>query len=664
MHDLLAALIPALGWALLHFVWQGLLIGWGASLLLALLRNASPQTRYAIACAALLLCAAMPLASVVHALNDSAAGATVSLSDAAPTVGPTWAVAIPAASMVTMPHLIDDDTVRGMQQSLAQQVPWVVVLWAAGAALMLLRLGVGLLWVRRLGSLTTDAGTGQHAEWQRRLYSLARRMGIETRVALGIVAGLDSPITAGCWRPVVLVPAALISGMPVHLLEALLAHELAHIKRHDYLVNLVQSVIEVALFYHPSVWLLSGRIRAEREQIADDLAVGVLGERRHLALALSELDQFQFATPQLAHAAHGGNLMSRIQRLLRPKIEPLGWKFTVPLLGMGAACVALYAHAAVPPAPPQEAAAAQLAQVPEPPATPVPPAPAAPPAPPALPVPPAPPPAPPAPPAPSASLSRTSFSTHTVYGNGGDAYALVRSGKDSITVSGQSGELSNIDRLKNKVGGDFLVFRHEGRAYLIQDPALLAKVKAAWQPAEQLGAQMDGYGKQMDIHGKVMDGLGKQMEAHTGGNVNQAARDEIDRQAARIEVLARQQEALGHRMERTGNSMGAADTAQQRAELNKEMARLQAEMAVLSQQMRPLQDAIAVQSRKMAGNQQPMQELGRQMKEASKPMEALGQQMHALGQRQQRATKEADQTVREVIRQALAAGKAVPVAAG
>jgi D-alanyl-D-alanine endopeptidase (penicillin-binding protein 7) len=128
--------------------------------------------------------------------------------------------------------------------------------------------------------------------------------------------------------------------MPAHLLEALLAHELAHVRRHDYLVNLLQNAIEALLFYHPAVWWLSRRIRAERELIADELAAGQLGEPRRLALALSELEQLQFSTTRLAQAANGGDLMSRIKHLLRPESQSLNWKAAVPVIGFALAALA------------------------------------------------------------------------------------------------------------------------------------------------------------------------------------------------------------------------------------------------------------------------------------------------------------------------------------
>jgi D-alanyl-D-alanine endopeptidase (penicillin-binding protein 7) len=158
-----------------------------------------------------------------------------------------------------------------------------------------------------------------------------------------VVDGLASPVTAGWWRPVVLVPASLVSGMAPDLLEALLAHEMAHVRRFDYLVNLGQNVVETLLFYHPAVWWISHRIRVEREQIADDIAARALGEPRRLARALSELERFQFSTHHLVQAANGGDLMSRIKRLVRPDTQALNWKAAIPVLGLAAVCMGMVA---------------------------------------------------------------------------------------------------------------------------------------------------------------------------------------------------------------------------------------------------------------------------------------------------------------------------------
>src|SRR5574343_173949 len=373
MHNLLEALVAALGWALLNFIWQGLLIGCSVALAMQLLRRARPQTRYAVACAAMLLCLVLPLASVITSLqqgaldgspskrqsssasgrmldslltalkaSEGAAATTAATAASAATAGTTGGTADAAPAgwrvLLQLGGALQDDSER----LLRQQLPWIVGLWLAGGVLMTLRLLLGLQWVAT--HTRRSAYTINHY-WQRRMAMLASRCDMRRDVRLGVAEGIDSPITAGCWRPIILVPASLISGMPPDLLEAVLAHELAHIRRHDYLVNLLQSAIEILLFYHPSVWALSRRIRIEREQIADDLAVDMLGQPQRLAQALAQLDQFQFDSTQLAHAAHGGNLMSRIQRLVRPQSVPASRKLALPLLGLFAAGVMLYAHA-------------------------------------------------------------------------------------------------------------------------------------------------------------------------------------------------------------------------------------------------------------------------------------------------------------------------------
>jgi D-alanyl-D-alanine endopeptidase (penicillin-binding protein 7) len=315
-----ATLISNIGWTLLHFVWQGLLIGSAAAVALIAMRNARPQQRYAVACAALLLCLAWPALEFASRLSGgNASGATVRF------VG-------------TMTAAVQGDaaTLPGWLQA---KLPWLVLCWAACAAALTMRMALGLLWIGRVAR--TRAGNQQ---WQARLSDMAQRFGVTREVRLRVVDNLASPITAGWWRPVVLVPASLISGMPPDLLEALLAHEMGHVKRFDYLVNLGQNVVETLLFYHPAVWWISGRIRAEREQIADDLAASHLGEPRRLAMALSELEKFQFSAHHLALAANGGDLMSRIKRLVRPDAQALNWKAAIPVIGLAAACVAGCAH--------------------------------------------------------------------------------------------------------------------------------------------------------------------------------------------------------------------------------------------------------------------------------------------------------------------------------
>ncbi|MFC4161028.1 M56 family metallopeptidase [Chitinimonas lacunae] len=299
--------LEVLGWALLHSLWQGVLLGGAAALALRLLRRADGRTRYLLAYAALLACLLLP---VVTALSRSVpVGATDE--------------GLGTADWTSM---------------LESGFPWLVGLWLSGFALMTLRLLGGLLWVERL----RRAGEAwRDPQWRRRLDGLALRLGIKRPVGLRLVAELSGPVTVGWLRPVVLLPAALVARMPADLLEALLAHELAHIRRFDYLANLLQSVVEALLFHHPVVWWLSRQVRVEREQIADDLAALVLGEPRRLALALGELSRWE---PPLAQAAQGGELLARIRRLLRPAPQPARRRFGPVLLGACALGMVIQAH--------------------------------------------------------------------------------------------------------------------------------------------------------------------------------------------------------------------------------------------------------------------------------------------------------------------------------
>ncbi len=313
------AWIEALGWTLVHFLWQGALIGAATAAVLRLMRTACPRQRYLVACAGLLLCVLWPALELGARMRE---------------LGPVYATPIAAAAR---------ETATAPALALRRHLDWIVAAWLLGAAGLALRTLFGLAWVHRA------ARDGRRdAAWQARLDVLARTMGIARTVRLRIVGGIAGPVTALWWQPVVLVPAALVSGMPPELLQALLAHELAHIRRHDYLVNLLQNLVETLLFYHPAVWWISRRIRHERELIADDLAAAHAGGPRRLARALSELEKRQFDHPEPALAANGGDTMERITRLLRPSPRPAlrtSLAAALPALALAGACLAGLAHA-------------------------------------------------------------------------------------------------------------------------------------------------------------------------------------------------------------------------------------------------------------------------------------------------------------------------------
>jgi HEAT repeat protein len=189
------------------------------------------------------------------------------------------------------------------------------VLWLTGVVTLSLRLASGWLAARRLRALGTRPAPEACIAT---LHRLAARLRVSQPVRLLQSALVQVPAVLGWVRPVILLPASALTGLTPLQLEALLAHELAHVRRYDYLVNLIQSVIETLLFYHPAVWWISARVRDEREHCCDDLAVAVCGDAHFYASALLGMERLRVTTPALALTAAGGSLMGRVRRLVAP----------------------------------------------------------------------------------------------------------------------------------------------------------------------------------------------------------------------------------------------------------------------------------------------------------------------------------------------------------
>lgn len=307
-----------LGWTLVHFLWQGLSIAivYAAGRRIVA-RASSPHARYLLACAAMGAMAVAPLATW-ELMRPSDAG-----GDSAYRIGsnPRAASASGAATAPTtiaLPALVRA-TVSSVEP--AKFLFFVVVVWLAGVLVFWVRLVGGWVVAARLRSRLVRRAP---PEWQEMLGGLSQRIGLSRPVRLLISALVQVPTVVGWLRPVVLVPVGALGGLPAGQLEALLLHELAHIRRHDYLINILQSVAEALLFYHPAVWWVSGHIRAERELCCDDMAVAVSGDALTYARALVQLESYRPPHFTAAIAANGGSLFYRIARLLgqpRPTVR-------------------------------------------------------------------------------------------------------------------------------------------------------------------------------------------------------------------------------------------------------------------------------------------------------------------------------------------------------
>ena len=310
--------VDVAGWTLVHFVWQGAGIALTAAVALRVLRSRRPQLRYLTACAALAAMLAAPavtafvmtsgprvaFADSIHILR-SPQGAILGVALTPPwTAAPGSVNAAPTPTELTLPAAINTATVFSI----------LVTLWLVGVGILLARLTAGCWRIRKLQAA---ARLETPSRWQSLAEEIAARLGLTRRFTVIESVPVATPTVIGWLRPVILLPVAAMAGLSPRQVEAILAHELAHIRRHDFLINLLQTLAETMLFYHPAVWWISRRIRTEREHCCDDVAVGVSGDPAEYAAALAELASWSIAHPALAMAATRGPLLERVRRLLR-----------------------------------------------------------------------------------------------------------------------------------------------------------------------------------------------------------------------------------------------------------------------------------------------------------------------------------------------------------
>jgi beta-lactamase regulating signal transducer with metallopeptidase domain len=306
--------VHRLGWALVHFVWQGAALAALAAVMLRCLRRRAAAVRYLAACAALAamvavpaatLCLVPPAPTVTHLDTGDEIPRSETPAAVVWTLLPAGAPAAPASSR-------SESWAAQIAPAIESALPQMVPAWLIGALAVSVWYAGGWVWVRRLIWKRAQPAA---MRWRQAAADLARRMRVSRPVRILESAAVRVPTLVGCLRPVILLPASVLTGLAQEQIEALLAHELAHVRRWDYLVNLLQTLAEALLFYHPAVWWISRRIREEREQCCDDAVVATCGNRVAYARALATLGQSS-AVPVAAIAAGDGRLLARIRRIL------------------------------------------------------------------------------------------------------------------------------------------------------------------------------------------------------------------------------------------------------------------------------------------------------------------------------------------------------------
>ncbi|MBX3144145.1 MAG: M48 family metalloprotease [Trueperaceae bacterium] len=325
-----ASVLAVLGQALIASIWQGLVVGAVAALLLGFSRR--PVVRYRIACLALLAMVAWP---TIGLLTVAPSGQKSTAVEANQRTGVEVSTAAPLPALSSLEVSARDEVALGETGAVllgtdASQSNTTAPLrlnhvfalvWLLGVAVGLSRLAIGIALVNKLRRSASPVS----AEVTRVVRLLSERLALRAHVTVLESWRLAAPVVVGVFRPVVLLPIGLSNSLPPAQFEAVLAHELAHALRRDYLVNLLQRIAETLLFHHPVVWWLSGVVRQEREFVCDDAAVRASGGNA-LALAggLAVLAKGRAASPLVSVAAAGPGVLTRVSRLLRVEEPGLG----------------------------------------------------------------------------------------------------------------------------------------------------------------------------------------------------------------------------------------------------------------------------------------------------------------------------------------------------
>lgn len=344
-----------IGWLLLHSIWEFTLL---TALMLLLARGLAQQTartRYSVFVAGLML---FPMSIVITLIwfpnpVDSATRTPLNSGATFSGVLPEHPYFDPMTSSTQTEYdkkspSISDTSTDGSPQTIHDNSPksWVgsdvdravrtwlsigALLWSCGVFICSVRLGLGYVCVRRLFSVDTSP---LPESVQRLADQLKRGLSIRQSVRFFHSNRIDSPVVAGCFKSVILIPTSILTNMPVEQLEALLLHELIHVRRYDFAVNMVQLWIESIFFYHPGVWWLSNQIRLEREYCVDDEVIAAVPNRVEYGNALLEIETRRRRRLLLSIGANDGPLLRRVRRLFAPATKDTSRAVTLPIFAL------------------------------------------------------------------------------------------------------------------------------------------------------------------------------------------------------------------------------------------------------------------------------------------------------------------------------------------
>lgn len=296
------------GWVCLHSIWQGVIVASVLAICLRLIpRNSytALNARYLIATLSLV---ALPILAIgtylmieLETLDNRTQVAAVSFAPIAETLAPG----------IGMPVIL-----QRVLSTVEPWLPWASLIWAIGVTIAAMRMAIGWIVIRRI---VRRAERPTDDTWQICVHKISQTIGVRTAVKVLISTDISAPAVFGWIKPVILWPAWALTGISPSMIDAIIAHELAHVRRHDMVVNALQLCIEVLFFHHPAAWWISAQVRSEREHCADELAIRAMesaniGSRVLYAQSLLTLEEKRNLSA-FTMAASGGKLIHRIRRI-------------------------------------------------------------------------------------------------------------------------------------------------------------------------------------------------------------------------------------------------------------------------------------------------------------------------------------------------------------
>lgn len=317
-------ILEALGLSLVHSLWQGAALLFLVLLTLVSLRNRRAKTRYSVILLGIL---ALPCLLALN-LNYFWPEPIVDNSAAIESVSLTNSLNLPTDFQPVSINPQSSSTVLWLKEHAST----IAMVWFIGMALFLMKVIGSFVWMKRL----TKRALPMKGEAINTLLERAKAvLGISKKIQLKSSSWIKSPVILGIIRPTILFPIGLIEGLSVEEVEAILYHELAHLKRNDFVINIIINVLQIIFFYHPAYWWLKSQLDNEREYATDELALQYSEKKLPMIKALAKVQAFSMNQPALAFAGNSKNqVLKRINIMMNSKQQPnwLSAIFTIAIL--------------------------------------------------------------------------------------------------------------------------------------------------------------------------------------------------------------------------------------------------------------------------------------------------------------------------------------------